>query len=144
MSELGDIADAVAATINMAAVGVTAERTQDPTFPRDQLVGAKCLVVPVAVESRPISRSLSEYDTDIHVGVFGPLVNQANRNAEFDFYYAIAERIEALFTRRRLATYPAAAWVRSARRNREAYSQGLVHNEDAVGVVLVLTFRTVR
>jgi len=142
--ELPQIADAVKDAIHsgLFSTPITAVRTQNPEFTREDLVGLRCVVVPVAVRPRPLSRRLSEYDYDIHVGLFAPLVSDAN--AEFDAYYGLSEEVEALFRRKRLVGYPRAAWVGSSWRNTEAYRPNLVREAKVVGVVLVLTFRVVR
>jgi hypothetical protein len=142
--ELPQIADAVLLAINAAGLSqsVSAQRTQNPEFAKEELVAPRCLVVPVSARSKPLTRSMSEYDYDVHVGLFAPVVSDAN--AEFDAYYSLSEEVEALFARKRLAGYPRAAWVGSAWRNGEAYRANLVRDAKIVAVVLVLTFRTVR
>jgi hypothetical protein len=142
--ELSQIADAVLLAINAAGLSqpLTAVRTQNPESAVEALVAPRCLVVPVSVRSKPLTRNLSEYDNDVHVGLFAPVVTDAN--AEFDAYLSLSQEVEALFARKRLAGYQPAAHVGSAWRNGEAYRANLFREAKIVAVVLVLTFRTVR
>ena len=63
-SELGQIADAVLLAVNAAQLSqpIAAVRTQNPDFPREELVAMRCLVVPVAVRSRPLAQALAGSD----------------------------------------------------------------------------------
>ena len=137
-----DIADAVAAALNAPgepgfSQSLTAERKALPAFDLADLAGLHVTVVPKGVEITGASRSLSQHDYQIDVGVQKKL--GSDLEAETAAMLALVDEIAAFLRRRSMA---GAAWVRSV--NEPIYSPEHLAEKRLFTSVLTVTYRAMR
>jgi len=145
MVTIVDIADAVAATLNAPgepgfSQSLTAERKALPAFELADLTGLHVTVVPKAVEVTGASRSLSQHDCQIDVGVQKKL--GSDLDGEVATLCGLVEEIAAFLRRRPLASVPGAAWVRSA--NEPVYSPEHLAEKRLFTSVITVTYRLMK
>jgi len=145
MATIIDIADAVAATLNDPgepgfSQSFTAERKALPAFDLADLAGLHVTVVPKGVEITGASRSLSQHDHQIDVGV------QKKVGSELEIDVAalcgLVEEIAVFLARRPLTGLPGAAWVRTA--NEPVYSPEHLAEKRLLTSVLTVTYRAMK
>ena len=147
MATIIDIADAVAATLNAPgepgfSQSFTAERKALPAFELADLAGLHVTVVPKAVEVTGASRSLSQHDYQIDVGVQKKFSAGSELEADVAALCGLAEEIAVFLRRRPLAGVSGAAWVRSA--NEPVYSPEHLAEKRLFTSVITVTYRLMK
>ena len=137
-----DIADAVAATLNDPgepgfSQPFTADRKALPAFDLADLAGLHVTVVPKGVEVTGATRSLSQHDYQIDVGVQKKL--GSDLEAKTAAMLALVDEIAAFLRRRAMA---GAAWVRSV--NEPVYSLEHLAEKRLFTSVLTVTYRLMK
>jgi len=145
MATIIDIADAVAATLNDPgepgfSQSFAAERKALPAFELADLAGLHVTVVPKAVEITGGSRSLSQHDVQIDVGVQKKVGSELE--ADVAALSGLVEEIAVFLRRRPLASVAGAAWVRSA--NEPVYSPEHLAEKRLFTSVLTVTYRAMK
>ena len=145
MATIIDIADAVAATLNAPgepgfSQSFTAERKALPAFDLADLAGLHVTVVPKGVEITGASRSLSQHDHQIDVGVQKKV--GSDLEADVSALCGLVEEIAAFLARRPLTGVPGAAWVRTA--NEPVYSPEHLAEKRLFTSVLTVTYRAMK
>jgi len=137
-----DIADAVAAELAGGSFSeeFTPERRVLPDFELADLAGLRMTIVPKGVEIAGASRSLSQHDVQIDVGVQKKL--GSDLDAEVAALCGLVEEIAAFLKGRRLAGVPNAAWVRTA--NEPVYSPEHLAEKRLFTSVLTITYRAMK
>ena len=142
MATIIDIADAVAAALNDPgepgfSQSFTAVRKALPAFDLADLAGLHVTVVPKGVEVTGATRSLSQHDYQIDVGVQRKL--GSDLEAETAAMLALVDEIAAFLGRRAMA---GAAWVRSV--NEPVYSPEHLAEKRLFTSVLTITYRLMK
>ena len=142
MATIIDIADAVAAALNAPgepgfSQAFTAARKALPAFELADLAGLHVTVVPKGVEVTGASRSLSQHDFLIDVGVQKKL--GSDLEAETAAMLALVDEIAGFLGRRAVA---GAAWVRSL--NEPVYSPEHLAEKRLFTSVLTVTYRLMK
>ena len=134
-----DIADAVAAELAGGSFSeeFTPERRVLPDFELADLAGLKVTVVPKGVEIAGASRSLSQHDVQIDVGVQKKV--GSDLDAEVAALCGLVEEFAAFLKGRRLTD---AAWVRTA--NEPVYSPDHLAEKRLFTSVLTVTYRAMK
>jgi len=145
MATIIDIADAVAATLNAPgepgfSQAFTAARKALPAFDLADLAGLHVTVVPKGVEITGASRSLSQHDYQIDVGVQKKVGSEPETDVAA--LCGLVEEIAVFLRRRALTGVPGAAWVRSA--NEPVYSPEHLAEKRLFTSVLTITYRAMR
>ena len=137
-----DIADAVAAELDGGSFSqeFTPERRVLPDFELADLAGLKVTVVPKGVEIAGASRSLSQHDVQIDVGVQTKL--GSDLDAEVAALCGLVEEIAAFLKGHRLADVPGSVWVRTA--NEPVYSPEHLAEKRLFTSVLTVTYRAMK
>jgi hypothetical protein len=139
-----DIADAVVAELNAAPAGtfepaITAVRRVLPEFDLPELAELKVTVVPKAVEINGSTRSASQFDCQIDIGVQKKLGKELD--TEVPNLCGLVDGIAEYLRRRPLVAAPHAIWVRS--RNDPVYAPEHLAEQRAFTSVLTITYRSV-
>lgn len=143
-----DIADAVVAELNAAPPGTfdpafTAVRRVLPVFDLAEMADLHVSVVPRAVDIAGATRSASQYDVQIDIGVQQKL---ASADGELDQQVpplcGLVEQIADYLRRRVLQAIPGAVWVRTA--NDPIYAPEHLSQLRQFTSVLTLTYRITR
>jgi len=145
MSTIIDIADAVAASLNAPgepgfSQAFNAARKALPAFDLADLAGLHVTVVPKGVEVTGATRSLSQHDHQIDVGVQKKLTT--DMDTETATMLGLVDEIAAFLRRRPLAGVPGAAWVRSV--NEPVYSPEHLAEKRLFTSVLTVTYRLMK
>ena len=113
MSLVADIADAVVAELNAHTFSpaFTAVRTYLPVYDLAEMADLHVTVVPKGVTSQQASRDASQFEISVDIAVQKKLAT--GDNSEIDPLMDLAEEIAEFLRQRRLAAFPAAAWVRT-------------------------------
>jgi len=137
-----DIADAVAAELDGGSFSqeFTPERRVLPDFELADLAGLKVTVVPKGVEITGASRSLSQHDVQIDVGVQKKLGSELD--AEVAALCGLVEEIAGFLKGHRLTGAPGTAWVRTA--NEPVYSPEHLAEKRLFTSVLTVTYRAMK
>ena len=147
MSLITEIADAVTAELNAAAPGTftqsfTAVRKVLPFYELQDLAGLKVTVVPKAVEITGSTRSNSQYDFSIDIGIQKKLGSPSALEAEVESLGAVVDQIAEYLRRRPLPGAPFAAWVSTI--NDPVYAPEHLLEKRVFTSVLTLTYRALR
>jgi len=145
MATIIDIADAVAATLNDPgepgfSQSFTAERKALPAFELGDLAGLHVTVVPKGTEITGASRSLSQHDVQIDVGVQKKVGSDLEADAAA--LCGLVEEIAVFLRRRPLTGVPGAAWVRSV--NEPVYSPEHLAEKRLFTSVVTVTYRLMK
>jgi len=134
-----DIADAVAVALAEGSFSeeFTPERRVLPDFELADLAGLKVTVVPKGVEIAGASRSLSQHDVQVDVGVQKKV--GSDLDAEVAALCGLVEEIAVFLKGRRLT---GAAWVRTA--NEPVYSPDHLAEKRLFTSVLTVTYRAMK
>jgi len=140
MSLATQIADAVAAELNAAPqdtfeLSFDAQRTVLPSFELAELAELKVSVVPKAVEMTAASRTMSQCDVQIDIGIQKKLGKQID--TEIEPLMELVERIAAYLRGRQLQAFPNAVWVRAE--NEPVYAPEHLAEQRVFTSVLTLT-----
>ena len=113
MAVITDIADAIVAELNGATFSqpVTAVRSYLPQYDLTEMQSLHVTVVPKGVVLGSADRSRGQGDYSVDVAVQRKFV--AGDNADLDGLTNLVEEIIDHFRRRRLDSYPDAAWLKS-------------------------------
>ena len=138
-----DIADAVAAEINTGGIlpGVTAERRVLPAFELEQLTELKVTVVPRGVQITGSTRSTSQYDVTVDIGVQQKL-GPGDEEAQVGELADLVDQIADYLRQRPLADAPNVSWVSTA--NDPVYAPQHLMEKRVFTSVLSVTYRTIR
>lgn len=139
-----DIADAVAAEINAAGIlpGVTAQRRVLPAFELEQLAELKVTVVPRGVQITGSTRSTSQYDATVDIGVQQKLAPGSDEETEVAGLSTLVDQIADYLRQRPLATAPTVSWVSTT--NDPVYAPQHLLEKRVFTSVLSVTYRTIR
>ena len=147
MSIVIDIADAVAAEINAGGVlpGVTAQRRVLPVFELEHLAELKVTVVPKGVQITGSTRSASQYDISVDIGVqrkLPPAPGNTDLDAEVAALGSLVDEIADYLRQRPLSQFPGAAWVSIA--NEPVYAPEHLLEQRVFTSVLTVTYRALK
>lgn len=144
MALILDIADAVTAELNAAPAGtfdpaIAAVRRVLPEFDLADLAELKVSVVPKAVEISGSTRSVSQFDCQIDIGVQMKLGKDLD--TEVAALCGLMDGIAGYLRRRPLAAAPHAVWVRT--QNDPVYAPDHLAEQRTFTSVLTVTYRAV-
>jgi hypothetical protein len=148
MSLVTDIADAVAAEINAAAPGTfdqtfTAQRKVVPAYELSEMTDLKVTVVPKAVEISGSTRSASQYDITVDIGIQKKLPPGSDASDEqVETLGILVDQIAEYLRRRPLAGAPFASWVSIT--NDPVYAPEHLLEKRVFTSVLTLTYRAMK
>jgi hypothetical protein len=148
MSLVTDIADAVASEINAADPGTfdqtfTAQRRVAPAYELAELTDLKVTVVPKAVEISGSTRSISQYDITVDIGIQKKLPPGSDASDEqVETLGTLVDQIAEYLRQHILGQAPYAAWVSSA--NDPVYSPEHLLEKRVFTSVLTLTYRAMK
>ncbi|MCC7350213.1 MAG: hypothetical protein IT446_06555 [Phycisphaerales bacterium] len=139
-----DIADAVVGELNAAPPGTfspafTAVRRALPEYTLSDLADLKVTVVPRGVEIVGSTRSTSQFDWQVDIGVQKKL--GTDLDAEVTTLCKVATQIADYLRRRTLSGVPDAVWVRM--KNDPVYAPDHLADQRAFIGVLTVTYRTI-
>ena len=142
MAVVTDIADAVVAELAGGAFGMefTPQRAVLPTFELAELKDLRVTVVPKAVEISGSTRSSSQYDISVDIGIQKKLGKDLD--AEVAELLALADEIADYLRRRPLAQAPSAVWVSIT--HEPVYAPEHLAESRLFTGVLTLTYRILR
>jgi len=139
-----EIADAVANTLNTAPEATFSQRFQAimrllPQFELEKLTGLEVSVVPKAIEMTAASRTLSQVDVSVDIGVMKKLGRKTDAEAE-PLMELVQEIIDYMHNRQ-LTGISNHAWIRAA--NEPIYAPDYLEQNLFVSVI-TLTYRVLR
>ena len=145
MALIPDIADAVVTALNSHAFSqpFTARRCYVPAFDLKDMKDLHVSIVPRGVELSGASRSMTQTDVQIDIGVQQKLpADTVGDQALIDALMRLVEEIADFFRTHRLTTCPNASWVKTE--NKPIYSPEHLEQLRQFTSVLTLTFRILR
>ncbi len=142
MAIITDIADAVVTELAGGAFSqpVSAVRRVLPVYELADLKDLRVTVVPAAMEISGASRSLSQHDVRVDVGIQKKLGK--NLDAEVALLLGLVDEIAEFLKRRPLQAAPWAVWVRTV--NEPVYAPDHLSEQRAFTSVLTLTYRVLK
>jgi len=142
MSVILSIADAVAAELNTGSFSesFTAQRSVLPIFQLADLTTLKVTIVPKAVETTAISRSMSQLDVQIDIGIQKKLGKQID--TEVEPLMELVEEIAAFLRGRQLQSLTNVVWLRSG--SEPIYATAHLAEERVFTSVLTVTYRVLQ
>ena len=143
-----DIADAVVALLNGEdadfSQDFTAQRRVRPSFELTDLAELRVTVVPKAMETSTASRSLSQYDVQVDVGIQKKLPAGADEDVEVATMCGLVEEIADFLKGKALeGTGWRAVWAQPAT-NDPVYSVEHLAEKRVFTSVLTLTYRVMK
>ena len=137
-----DIADAVTAELASGTFSqpITPVRRVLPKYELADLKDLRVTVVPAAVEITGASRTLSQHDAQIDIGIQKKLGK--NLDTEVAQLCGLVEEIAQFLQRRPLQAAPYAVWVRTA--NEPVYAADHLAEQRAFTSVLSVTYRAMK
>ena len=139
-----DIADAVVAALNGSQQVFTAERRVRPNFELADLADLRVTVVPKGFEASVASRSLSQYDVQVDIGIQKKLPAGADEDTEVPVMCSLVEEIADFLKGKPLEGDGwRASWVRPAV-NEPVYSTEHLAEKRVFTSVLTLTYRVMK
>lgn len=150
MSLVTDIADAVAAEINAApgspatfSQTFTAVRKIVPAYELSEMIDLKVTVVPKAVEISGSTRSASQYDITVDIGIQKKLPPGSEASDEqVETLGTLVDQIAEYLRRRPLGAAPFASWVNIT--NDPVYAPEHLLEKRVFTSVLTLTYRAMK
>lgn len=150
MSLVTQIADAVTAELNAAPSGTfdpafTAQRKVLPVHELKDLAELKVTVVPKAVQITGSTRSASQYDITVDIGIqrkLSPAPGSNDMDTEVDTLGALVDQIADYLRQRPLAALPGASWVSIA--NEPVYAPEHLLEQRVFTSVLTVTYRALK
>ena len=152
MSLIADIADTLVAELNAASGGgggagaggfsqsFQAERHYLPLFDLEQMKDLHVTVVPKGMTIQSSGRDRNQHDVQVDVAVQKRFTT--GDNAELDPLLTLVEEIADFFRLRRLASVPAAVWVRTE--HAPVYAPEHMEQMRQFTSVITLTYRVIR
>jgi len=143
MSIALDIADAVTAEVNSSGIlpsGVTAHRRVLPEFELKDLADLKVTVVPRSVTITGATRTSSQYEIAIDIGLQKKL--QGDPDTEIGTLGTLVDQIASHLQRRSLAGFPWATW--SAIANDPLYVPDHLAQQRVFTSVLAVIYRAIK
>jgi len=142
MALVTDIADAVVAELAGGAFSqpFTAVRRVLPEYELADLKDLRVTVVPAAVEIAGASRTLSQHDVRIDIGIQKKLGK--NLDTEVAQLVGLVDEIGEFLKRRPLQATPYAVWVKTA--NEPIYAAGHLAEQRTFTSVLTLVYRVMK
>ncbi len=140
-----DIADAVVAELNGDdfSQAFTAQRRVRPSFELADLADLRVTVVPKGVEITGASRSLSQYDVQVDIGIQKKLPAGADEDTEVPTMCGLVEEVADFLKGKPLEGDGwRASWVRTA--NEPVYSTEHLAEKRVFTSVLTLTYRVMK
>jgi hypothetical protein len=146
MSFATDIADAVAMELNAADSGsfsqtFTAERSVLPVHELKDLIDLKVAIVPKVVEISGSTRSVSQYDIAVDIGVQKKLAT-TDIDTEVATLGTLVDEIADYLRRRPLTAAPHAVWVNTV--NEPVYAPEHLAEQRVFTSVLTVTYRAMK
>jgi len=146
MSILSDLSDAIAAELNTAPAetfsqAFTAVRKALPVYELSDLAELKVTVVPKAVDISGSTRSASQYDLSVDIGIQQKLAT-TDVDTEVAALGTLVDEIAEYLRRRPLAAAPFAAWVRTV--NDPVYAPEHLRDSRVFTSVLTITYRAIK
>ena len=139
-----DIADAVVAALNGGQQVFTAQRRVRPNFELTDLADLRVTVVPKGFEASVASRSLSQYDVQVDIGIQKKLPAGADEDTEVPVMCSLVEEIADFLKGKPLEGDGwRASWVRPAV-NEPVYSTEHLAEKRVFTSVLTLTYRVMK
>ncbi len=147
MSLITEIADAVTAELNAAAPGTftqafTAERKVLPFYELQDLANLRVTVVPKTVEITGSTRSASQHDFAIDIGIQKKLGSPSTMEAEVESLGGVVDQIAEYLRQRKLTAAPFAAWMSTI--NDPVYAPEHLLEKRVFTSVLTLTYRALK
>ena len=147
MSLAIDIADAVAAAINVAPAGtfseeVAAVRKILPTAKLETLTELTVTVVPKSMEITGATRAGSQYDIAVDIGIQKKLSGAEDIDPEVAILASLVDEIADYLRQQPLASAPHAQWV--ATMNEPIYAPEHLAELRVFTSVLTLTYRAMK
>ena len=142
MAIVTDIADAVVTELAGGAFSqpVSAVRRVLPEYELADMKDLRVTVVPAAMEISGASRSLSQHDVRVDVGIQKKLGK--NLDTEVALLLGLVDEIAEFLKRRPLQTAPWAVWVRTL--NEPVYAPDHLAEKRLFTSVLTLTYRVLK
>jgi len=142
MALVTDIADAVVAELASGAFSqsFSPERRVLPEYELADLKDLRVTVVPRSVEITGSSRTMSQHDVQVDVGVQKRLAK--NLDAEVASLLSLVDEIAEFLKRRPLQGAPYAVWVRTA--NEPVYAPDHLAEKRLFTSVLTVTYRLLK
>ena len=136
-----DIADAVVAELASGSFSpaISPRRRVLPEFELSELAELRVTVVPKGVEISGSTRSASQHDVQIDIGVQKKLGKDLD--TEVAALCGLVDEIASFLKRRALAAVPYAAWVRTA--NLPIYAPEHLAEQRVFTSVLTVTYRAI-
>ena len=131
------VADAVTAELNAAALGFTALRHYRPQFDLAELKMLRVSVVPKGITITSLGRGLNQHDVAVDVAVQQKV--DAAEATSLDELMNLVQQIADSLRLRRLASLPTAIWIRTE--NQPIYSPEHLETKGVFTSVLTCTFR---
>ena len=145
MSLVTDIADAVTSELNGSGIlpGLTAVRKVVPAYELAELTDLKVTVVPKAVEISGSTRSASQYEITVDIGIQKKLPpGSESSDEQVETLGTLVDQIAEYLRRRPLATAPFASWVSIT--NDPVYAPEHLAEQRVFTSVLTVTYRAMR
>ncbi len=148
MSLITDIADAVTAELNAAPPGsfgeaFTAQRRVLPVHELEDLAELKVTVVPKRVEITGSTRSTSQYEIAVDIGIQRKLSpGNTDLDTEVATLGTLVDQIAEYLRRRPLAGFPWASWVSVT--NDPVYAPEHLLDQRVFTSVLTVTYRAIK
>ena len=145
MSLVTDIADAVTSELNGSGIlpGLTAVRKVVPAYELEQLSELKVTVVPKAVEISGSTRSASQYEITVDIGIQKKLSpGSESSDEQVETLGTLVDQIAEYLRRRPLAGAPFASWVSIT--NDPVYAPEHLAEQRVFTSVLTVTYRAMR
>ncbi|QDU33046.1 hypothetical protein KS4_10870 [Poriferisphaera corsica] len=147
MSLITEIADAVAHELNTANASTfsqsfTAQRSVLPLFDLEDLKELKVTVVPKSVEINGSTRSVSQYDITVDIGIQRKLSNSSTVDAQVESLGMLVDEIAEYLRQRKLTSAAFAAWVSST--NDPVYAVEHLAEKRVFTSVLTVTYRAMK
>jgi hypothetical protein len=147
MSLIIDIADAVTAELNAADPGTFSQdfaalRKVLPAYELSELAELKITVVPKAIEISGSTRSVSQYDVQVDIGIQKKLPSGCDIEAEVETLGALVDEIAEYLRKRPLTDTPFAVWVNT--KNEPPYVPEHLAEKRVFTSGLTITYRAMK
>ena len=138
-----DVADAVAAEINvsqLAISGLSAQRHYRPQFELVELKSTRISVVPKSIVITGLARASNQHDCSVDIAVQKKL--SSLDPSEIDPLMLLVQDLSDLLRLTRLSAMPTALWVKTE--NAPIYALEHLENQRVFTALLTVTYRVMR